>query len=151
MTYQSTKKFGHELGLSCAFRQWRAESHCKFVHGYALSFKFVFEAEVLNDKNWVIDFGSLKPIKQILQEQFDHKLVIAKDDPLISHFRELDRVAWDLKIMDNVGCEAFARYAFIAAEEFLYNNDFNKRVSIVSCECAEHGANSAIYLGENNG
>ncbi|SVB70610.1 uncharacterized protein METZ01_LOCUS223464, partial [marine metagenome] len=26
--YQSTKTYGNEVGLSCCFRQWRADSHC---------------------------------------------------------------------------------------------------------------------------
>lgn len=150
MTYQSTKTFGHEIGLSCAFRQWRADSHCKFVHGYALSFKFIFQADKLNDKNWVLDFGSLKDLKKLLEMSFDHKLVIAKDDPLISHFKELNGVAWDLEVFDNVGCEAFAYEAYYLAAMFLSKNK-HQGVKVISCECAEHGANSAIFIGDNNG
>ena len=147
MAYQSTKLFGHEIGLSCAFRQWRANSHCKFVHGYALSFKFVFEANVLDETNWVVDFGRLKLLKQALQHQFDHTLIVAQDDPLISTFRELSGIAWVLRVFDKVGCEAFAHEAFDLAQEYLHNNDYANRVKLLSCECAEHGANSAIYLG----
>ena len=40
--YYSKKKYGHERGLSAAFRQWSAESHCRFIHGYSLEFEFVF-------------------------------------------------------------------------------------------------------------
>ena len=56
----STKKYGHERGLSAAFRQWRAESHCRFMHGYSLEFGFVFGAHELDENNWVVDFGGLK-------------------------------------------------------------------------------------------
>lgn len=146
--YQSTKTFGHELGMSCAFRQWKADSHCKFVHGYALSFKFVFGCKELDGKNWVMDFGSLKKLKEILQDYFDHKLVIAANDPLISHFRELDGVAWDLTVLDQVGCESFASHAFNCAQEIVASIT-NNRVFVVSCECSEHGANSSIYFGDN--
>lgn len=31
--YQSTKTYGHDRGFSCAFRQWRADSHCRLIHG----------------------------------------------------------------------------------------------------------------------
>lgn len=48
MTYKSTKLYGHEIGLSAAFRQWRAESHCRFLHGYALAVRFEFEADELD-------------------------------------------------------------------------------------------------------
>ena len=36
--YRSTKTYGNERGLSCAFRQWRADSHCNLIHGYSLGF-----------------------------------------------------------------------------------------------------------------
>ena len=76
MTYKSTKTYGHELGLSCCFRQWRAESHCRLLHGYALSIRLVFEAEELDVRNWVVDFGSLKSLKQMFVDTFDHKLLV---------------------------------------------------------------------------
>ena len=38
MKYQVIKTYGNETGHSCAFRQWRAESHCNLIHGYGLGF-----------------------------------------------------------------------------------------------------------------
>ena len=73
--YQSGKTYGHEVGFSCAFRQHKAQSHCKFLHGYALSFKFIFEADELDARNWVVDFGSLKSLKGWLENTFDHKTI----------------------------------------------------------------------------
>ena len=58
MKYRVTKTYGNERGLSCAFRQWRADSHCNLIHGYSLGFRFVFEAAQLDDRNWVYDFGA---------------------------------------------------------------------------------------------
>ena len=47
--YRSTKLYDHNEGLSCCFRQWRAEhSHCQQVHGYALAFRFVFATDRLD-------------------------------------------------------------------------------------------------------
>ena len=37
-------------GLSAAFRQWKADSHCKYIHGYALEFEFEFGANELDKK-----------------------------------------------------------------------------------------------------
>lgn len=48
-------------------KQWRAKSHCRLVHGYSLSFRFEFEANTLDDKNWVVDFGGLKELRAILE------------------------------------------------------------------------------------
>ena len=35
-TFQVIKTFGAERGFSCAFRQWKADSDCKYIHGYSL-------------------------------------------------------------------------------------------------------------------
>ena len=48
--YFSSKKYGHERGLSAAFRQWKADSHCKYVHGYSLEFEFKFGANELDEE-----------------------------------------------------------------------------------------------------
>ena len=69
----SSKKYGHERGLSAAFRQWRAVSHCRFMHGYSLEFEFVFGTHELDENNWVVDFGSLKNLEAWLRLNFDHK------------------------------------------------------------------------------
>ena len=67
--FKSTKII--ELG-SCAFRQPQAKAHCQFLHGYRLTAKFWFEANELDENNWVVDFGALKGLKQLLEKQFDH-------------------------------------------------------------------------------
>lgn len=146
--YKSTKTYGHEIGLSCAFRQWRAESHCRFVHGYALSVRLEFEADELDVRNWVVDFGSLKSLKGMLEDTFDHKLVVAEDDPAINVFckMDLDGLA-QVRILPAVGCEKFAEYIFGATETWLQSNGYAPRVRLSSVEVAEHGANSAIYTG----
>ena len=48
--YRSTKTYDHNEGLSCCFRQWRADSHCNLVHGYALAFRFVFATHTLDER-----------------------------------------------------------------------------------------------------
>ncbi len=148
--YKVTKTYGHEQGLSCAFRQWAANSHCSKIHGYALSFKFVFEAEVLDHTNWVLNFGGLKALKEALIFQFDHKLLVAEDDPEVDEICSLAAIGVaDVMVVDRVGCEAFAFMAYTMAEEWLNNNGLPHRVKLVSCEVAEHAGNSAVYLGED--
>lgn len=152
--YQSTKTYGHEVGLSAVFRQWKAKSHCNMLHGYALSFRFVFEAmadhdsDGLDERGWVVDFGDLKDLKAGLVELFDHKCVVALDDPQLDYFKTMDGLGiLDLLLMPAVGCEAFARTAFELAEQVLARGGYTPRVRVVSAECREHGANSAIYAG----
>jgi 6-pyruvoyltetrahydropterin/6-carboxytetrahydropterin synthase len=152
--FQVTKTYGHELGLSACFRQWRADSHCRFLHGYPLSFKLTFEAEVLDKNNWVIDFGGLKSVKAWLVDTFDHKLVLAEDDPSLDVLMALsdpdlpEGQLADVSILPAVGCESFAKHVFRHVEDWLYDQGHAPRVSLVEVECREHGGNSAIFQGE---
>lgn len=144
--FRSTKTYGHEIGLSAVFRQWRADSHCNQLHGYSLAFKFTFEGE-LDDRNWVVDFGGLHRLKYALQSYFDHKLVVALDDPEIERILALDRAGIaEVKIVDGVGCEKFAQLAYDLANSVIAEQGMSNRIKVVEVECREHGANSAIYL-----
>lgn len=181
--YQSTKTYGNDRGLSCCFRQWKANhSHCSTLHGYSLGFKFVFESETLDEKNWCFDFGGMKPIKQYLDYMFDHTILVAEDDPALELFKslaafstmdehngstdhigymvptpyELGRVC-DLRIVPGVGCELTAKMVYEKTTELLEEMKenglgryvINRDVRLVSVECFEHGANSAIYYGDH--
>ena len=147
MTYRVEKHYGHDLGLSCCFRQHKATSHCRLLHGYALAFTFVFECKELDDRNWCIDFGDLDGLKQDLKNAFDHTLVVAADDPLgdeIMHLKQLGLA--NVLILPKVGCEAFAEFAWAIANMQLRVRGMQPRVRVVSCKVSEHGANSAIYI-----
>lgn len=148
MTYQSTKTYGHNIGLSACFRQPKAHSHCRFLHGYSLQFRFTFEATELDEKNWVVDFGGLKPLKAWLEDTFDHKVVLDRDDPMMYKFAELENAGLaELTVLDGVGVEKFAYHAYVFADKLVREMTEN-RCRVVSVECAEHGANSAIYHAE---
>ena len=142
--FQSTKVI--DLG-SCAFRQPRATSHCKFIHGYRLKSKFWFEAEELDGNNWVVDFGGLKPLKKRLENQFDHTLCLDVNDPMLMHFESLSDVgAADVRIMNGVGIEMTAKWCYDAANEFLEKEYDNiNKAHCVKVEVWEHEGNSATY------
>lgn len=146
MMHYSTKRYGHEIGLSAAFRQHSAQSHCRLIHGYALAVKFVFAAEELDERNWVVDFGGLKPLKQMLEDTFDHTLLVASDDPKFFELKALDALGLARVVeVPATGCEAFAKMIFEVAEQWLKDAGFAPRCRLVSVEVSEHGANSAIY------
>lgn len=146
--YVSTKTYGHEVGLSACFRQWRAESHCRLLHGYALAVRFEFAAEELDVRNWVVDFGSLKSLRGWLEDTFDHTLLVAEDDPEKDYLCSLQGLGLArCVVVPATGCEAFARLIFEAAEVWLKDNGYGPRCQLVSVEVREHGANSAIYYG----
>ena len=147
MKYQSTKII--ELG-SCAFRQWKAEqSHCRFVHGYQLKAKFWFTCDKLDERNWCVDFGGLKELKRMLQDQFDHTLCVASDDPLLPSFMQLHtNGGCDLRIMASVGIEKTAEWCYKLAKDYILNT-YGGRCSVTKVEVWEHAENSATYQEED--
>lgn len=117
------------------------------MHGYALSVRLEFEATELDVRNWAVDFGSLKSFKGLLETTFDHKTLVAEDDPMIDEFRRLNEIGLIQMIeVPATGCEAFAKLVFEAAEVWLKDAGYSPRVKMHLVEVREHGANSAIYL-----
>ncbi len=153
LVFQSTKTYTHSIGLSSAFRQWRAESHCRFLHGYSLEIVLTFEAKELDVRNWVVDFGSLKDLKGQLEDTFDHKTVVAEDDPELDTFKVLDQQGLiQLVVLPAVGCEKFAELIYEATSMFLETHGYKDRCICRSVEVKEHGANSAkvVWRDDND-
>jgi 6-pyruvoyltetrahydropterin/6-carboxytetrahydropterin synthase len=153
--FNSTKLFD---GYSTCFRQWKAEdTHCKFLHGYAVSFRVWFEGD-LDERNWVFDFGGMKRAKCKMNGMspkdyftylLDHTTIIASDDPYLSQFKQMDIDGIiQLRIMDSVGCERFAQYLYETINAFL-ELETDNRVRATKVEVYEHERNSASY--EENG
>ena len=149
--FQSTKLFD---GYSTVFRQWKAETtHCRFLHGYAVSFRVWFEGE-LDERNWVWDFGGMKRAKNTIQGMspkdyfawlLDHTMIIAEDDPFLESFKRMDEAGVvQLRILPATGCEKFAEYLYGVINEFLAL-ETNNRVRAIKVEVFEHDRNSASY------
>ena len=143
MRYISTKII--PMG-STAFRQWRADSHCKLIHGYRLQCKLWFTADQLDDKNWIYDFGGCREIKKLLEKQFDHTTVVAADDPELDTFKLMSEKGMiDLRIAEKgVGIERTAEWVYETTNKFV-TEQTNNRVRVIKVEVWEHEGNSAIY------
>ena len=136
---------------SAAFRQWRStHSHCQYIHGYNLTADIKFEAAELDQRNWVMDFGGLKDLKKTLEHTFDHKLVVAADDPQLDLLKLLDEaeVAEVVVLQDGVGCEKFAEFVLKTADTFV-DELTNGRVRVQSVQINEHGSNFATCYRED--
>jgi 6-pyruvoyltetrahydropterin/6-carboxytetrahydropterin synthase len=145
MPYRSTKTFGHDLGLSACFRQWRADSHCRFLHGYALAVHLEFEAKELDERGWVVDFGALKSLRAWLQDTFDHLTLVAEDDPQLAWFLDATKRGMaQVRVVRGTGCERFAEMVFDHTQQWLLTNGYAPRVRLVRAEVKEHGANGAM-------
>ena len=154
ITFKSSKLFD---GFSTVFRQWRAKgTHCRFLHGYAISFKVDFEGD-LDERNWVWDFGGMKRAdgnidgmnpKQWFDWLLDHTTIIAEDDPALDLFRAMDKDGIiQLRILPYTGAERFAEYLFQKINEFV-QEETHYRVRVAKVEVFENGRNSASYEEE---
>ena len=149
--YQSTKLFE---GFSCCFRQWKAETtHCRFLHGYGVSFRVTFKGD-LDYRNWVWDFGGMKRAKTLIDNMqpkawmdymFDHTVIVAKDDPKLETFQAMEVMGIiQLRIVEATGAEKFAEFIYNKLNEFVHK-ETQGRVRIAQVEFMEHGKNTAIY------
>ena len=149
--FQSSKVFD---GFSTVFRQWKATTtHCRFVHGYGISFKVYFEGD-LDHRNWVWDFGGMKRAKTLIDGKspkewmdymFDHTLVVAEDDPELLAFQQMDKAGVaQVRVIPATGAEKFAEYIYNKLNEFV-NTETKGRVRVTKVKFMEHGKNAAYY------
>ena len=150
--FQSSKVFD---GFSTVFRQWKAETtHCRFVHGYGISFKVYFEGD-LDNRNWVWDFGGMKRAKTKIDGKspkdwmdymFDHTMIIAEDDPWKDAFLQMDEAGVaQVRVIPATGAEKFAEFVFNKINKFVQTETEN-RVKVVKVKFMEHGKNAAYYV-----
>ncbi len=149
--FQSSKVFD---GFSTVFRQWKAkETHCRFLHGYGISFKVYFEGE-LDERNWVWDFGGMKRAKTLIDGKqpkawmnymFDHTVILAEDDPFKDSFLKMQDVeVAQVRIIPATGAEKFSEYIFNKLNEFVHT-ETEGRVRVTKVKFMEHGKNAAYY------
>ena len=145
--YRSTKTYTSERGYAVAYRQWRAESHCNKIHGYALGFHFEFESDDLDARNWVVDFGSLKSLKAKLDDWFDHTCLVSEDDPQFTWFEQAHKDNMiKMVVVAKTGCEGLAEWLYQYIDEvWMPENGYADRCRIVKVEVRETPSNSASY------
>ena len=150
--FQSSKVFD---GFSTVFRQWKATTtHCRFVHGYGISFKVYFEGD-LDERNWVWDFGGMKRAKtkidgkspkEWMDYMFDHTLVVAEDDPYIQAFKQMESAGVaQVRVIPATGAEKFAEYIYNKLNKFV-DTETEGRVRVTKVKFMEHGKNAACYV-----
>ena len=150
--FQSSKVFD---GFSTVFRQWKAKTtHCRFVHGYGISFKVYFEGD-LDERNWVWDFGGMKRAKtkidgkspkEWMDYMFDHTLVVAEDDPELMAFKQMDTAGVaQVRVIPATGAEKFAEYIYHKLNKFV-ETETEGRVRVTKVKFMEHGKNAACYV-----
>ncbi len=141
--------------FSCVHRNHKANSHCRFLHGYGryVTLTLAASKNSLTNEGWVYDFGGFKDLCAILENAWDHKTVISEGDPSLSAFRMLhDGGLIDLVVMGEEydGLEGQARFVYKRMTDLLNKDERNRlyrasSVRVESVEVFEHENNSAIY------
>ena len=145
MVFKSSKRIGP---ISTGHRQWKDDGHCQFVHGYGRYVEFTFACNERDERGWVMDFGNLKDVKQWLEEQWDHRLLLSHDDPYIGLFEGLHKVGVaNINIMPEEygpGIEDSCKFVYDYINPLIQQKT-NNRVWIEKVRVYEHENNWAEY------
>ena len=146
MKYKSSKRFGP---INTGHRQWRDKGHCSYVHGYGRYVRLTFEATELDERGWVMDFGDLRDVKSWIESEWDHRTLIAADDPVIPELKALEKVGGiNLNILPKgylPGIEESCRYLYDRLNPVIQRKT-NNRVEITRVEIWETEKNQAEYV-----
>lgn len=159
--FTSTKTYIQAFPV--AYRQWRADRKsgntglytrgeipgCNAIHGYALSMHFEFTADVLDKRNWVMDFGGLRDLKNMLDEFFDHTLLVAEDDPDFDTLMDLhNKGLAKVTVVERTGCEGIADWLYEYINTiFLKQYGESERIWCSRVEVRETDKNMAFRSG----
>lgn len=152
VTYKFTSTKEYVDAFPCAYRQWRANSACNLIHGYSFSMKFYFGTNDLDVRNWVVDYGGLRELKEYLQSDFDHTLLVAEDDPELDTFKMLQKKGLaKLTILPRLGCEGLAdllyKYVNGVFIPHLLGDGESQRIWCYRVEVRETQSNMAFRIG----
>jgi 6-pyruvoyltetrahydropterin/6-carboxytetrahydropterin synthase len=96
-----------------------------------------------------MDFGGLKPLKSLLEDWFDHTLLVAQDDPMREHLLELGRLKLaKITEVEKTGCEGISDFLYEYINTiFLPSYGEKERVWCSKVEVRETDANMAMRVG----
>ena len=143
--FTSSKRFGP---ITTGHRQWRHQGHCSFIHGYGRIVEITFEANNLDERGWVMDFGNLKQVKEWIESEWDHRVLIAHDDPALNYLKEMhDKELININILPEgygPGIEQSCEYIYDGANRIV-KKITNGLVWVKKVKIFEHENNWAEY------
>ena len=84
---------------------------CKHPHGHNAVVEIHIDADQLDRRNMVADFGDIKRIvKGWIDRELDHKMILRKDDPLVQVLQKMGEPVYVLD--SNPTAERIARLLF---------------------------------------
>ena len=104
-------EISREFEFSYAHRLWHYEGKCNNLHGHNAKVRVTLELNQLDELGLSVDFGLVKrEIERWVEQNWDHKTFLSKDDPL---YPILQKAGVDCIVLDsNPTSELFARLLF---------------------------------------
>jgi 6-pyruvoyltetrahydropterin/6-carboxytetrahydropterin synthase len=144
--YESSKRIGP---ISTGHRQWKDDGHCSYAHGYGRYIEFTFGCKKLDERGWVFDFGGLKEIKKWLESQWDHRMLLSEEDPLLEDFLALHKKGGvDVNVIPlpyGPGIEDSCKYVYDHVNPIIKEMT-NGRAWVQCIRIYEHENNWAEYI-----
>jgi 6-pyruvoyltetrahydropterin/6-carboxytetrahydropterin synthase len=89
---------------------------CRHPHGHNAIAEIEVQAEALDARNMVVDFGDIKRlVKEWIDRELDHRMILRQDDPLVGALRALGEPVYVLD--SNPTAERIARLVFDISRE----------------------------------
>jgi 6-pyruvoyltetrahydropterin/6-carboxytetrahydropterin synthase len=127
-----------EIHFCYGHRLLNYNGKCAHPHGHNGKIEIELEAEKLDERGMVFDFGDMKEIIQKwINQELDHRMILKIEDPLIKILKDLKEPYFEMR--ENPTAEALARLIFDYAK--------SKKLPISRVTFWETQSSSATYCG----
>ena len=108
-------KIKKEIHFCYGHRLLDYDGKCAHPHGHNGKIEIELEAEKLDARGMVFDFGDIKDIvRKWVHRELDHQMILKKGDPLIKILRDLKEPYFEMD--ENPTAEALAKLIFYYAK-----------------------------------
>jgi 6-pyruvoyltetrahydropterin/6-carboxytetrahydropterin synthase len=112
---------------------------CKHPHGHNATAEIEVHAGALDNRHMVVDFADLRRIVRAwINHEFDHKMILRSDDPLVRPLQELGEPV--LVVAHNPTVELLAK--------LIYDYAHSQGFPVAGVKVWETRRSSATYRGE---
>ena len=105
-----------EIDFCYGHRLLNYDGKCRYLHGHNGRVIITLESETLCERGMVLDFSDIKRvISQWIDEHLDHRMILHRDDPVVSVLREMGEPLYLLDV--NPTAENIARLIYEVTAE----------------------------------
>ena len=140
-----TKRFGP---ISTGQRCWRAAAEATWVRGYGRIVEITFLDEHDSSGANILNTETLDMIDQWLNAQWNNRILIAHDDPLLPEFQSLHELGGcNINIMQpkyGPGIESACEFVYDGVDNIIFN-ERGRTDRVKQVQVWEHEGNSSTY------